>query len=709
MMTAKATAIFRAPILLLAILTSVLFTFPTILKADDDERHTVDVGNISLVLTNYGTVGLGFSERGRLSCEYPIGSHVEHMYMGGLWVGGIKNNESRVSTGAIDVSRKPNGAASGFEFTTGYGVPGEQNSTPGDSIIERSLLPVSPYYDPAAISHQDLICTYTDSNTFIPQTGEEIPDHRPLGITVTQKAYAWSQAFADAYVILDFTIKNTSSDIIHEPFIGYWIDTMVGNTDLNPPGGWGPTSSWRYTDDGNDYIDSLQMGYEYDYDGDFGYAQSYVGMRILGTTPAVNPDSGVSYLNLTNYYEWIFKNNQDPIFFMPAYDSERYANMKAGLNRRPDTWNWRASAQGPLNRSMLLATGPFPDLAPGDSVNFVFAIICANKYGPDPMEEDTELSKFNLFLNSRWAKISYDGEDKNGNGRLDPGEDLPPYNGRIDRYLLPEAPPPPNMKLVAGDGKVDVYWDDSPETFIDPVTGQADFEGYKIYRARITQQNQSTGLKQLFELVGQFDRIDQVSYNTGLDYIRLAQPETIDGHAYQYKFTNDKLLNGWQYAFAVTAFDMGDPTNNLQSLESGVLLSYGRAFPGPQPDSKQAVVVFPNPYKANSIWDGQGADGVQERARLLYFANLPERCTIRIYTLSGDLVDNIEHDGATYTGADVNWFKQFAAGENVFSGGIHAWDLVTKADQAVATGLYLFTVEDKATGEISRGRFVVIK
>ncbi len=702
----------RAPIFFWVALFLFLTVTPAILRADDDERHTVDVGNLKLVLTNYGTVGLGFAQRGRLSCEYPADSHIEHLYMGGLWVGGIKNNEIRVSTGAIDVSRKPNGAASGFEFTTGACTPGMPMSFPADSIIERSLLPVSPYYDPNAISHQDLICTYTDSNSCIPQSGEEIPDHRPLGITVTQKAYAWSQSFADAYVILDFTIRNTGSDIIHDPYIGYWIDTMVGNTDLTPPSGWAPSSSWRYYDDGNNYIDSLQMGYEYDYDGDYGYAESYIGLRILGTTPAINPDSGVSYLNLTNFYEWLFRNNQDPVFFMPQTDPERFDHMSAGLNRRPDTRNvWRslATAIGPLNRSMMLATGPFPDLLPGDSLNFVFGIICASKVGPDPMENDTELSKTNLFLNSRWAKISYDGEDKNGNGRLDPGEDLPPYNGVIDRYLLPASPPPPNMKLVAGEGKVDVYWDDSPESVIDPVTGTADFEGYKVYRARITQENQNVGIKQLFQLIGQFDILDSIGYNTGLSLVRLPQPETLDGHAYQYRFTNENLLDGWQYAFSVTAFDQGDPANNLPSLESSVLLGDARAFPGPQVDAKREVVVFPNPYKASSVWDGRGDDAVQERARLLYFANLPDRCTIRVYTLAGDLVDTIEHDSQSYGGADVNWFNQFASGNKVFSGGLHAWDLVTKADQALATGMYLFTVENKDTGDFSRGRFVVIK
>jgi len=50
------------------------------------------------------------------------------------------------------------------------------------------------------------------------------------------------------------------------------------------------------------------------------------------------------------------------------------------------------------------------------------------------------------------------------------------------------------------------------------------------------------------------------------------------------------------------------------------------------------------------------------------------------------------------------------AGENVqFSGGEHAWDWVTTDDQALATGLYLYTVEDLQTGEIQKGKFAVIK
>ena len=43
------------------------------------------------------------------------------------------------------------------------------------------------------------------------------------------------------------------------------------------------------------------------------------------------------------------------------------------------------------------------------------------------------------------------------------------------------------------------------------------------------------------------------------------------------------------------------------------------------------------------------------------------------------------------------------------SGGEHAWDLLSDHQQAIATGLYLYTVEDKSTGNIKIGKFLIIK
>jgi hypothetical protein len=99
---------------------------------DDDNSKFTNVGNIGLSVSNFGVYGnalLNLTQPGHQpSCEYPIGSGIEHIFQGGLWVGGFKkdaaNSPSKtgpfVTTGAVDNS---NGAVSaGYEFTNNPGA-----------------------------------------------------------------------------------------------------------------------------------------------------------------------------------------------------------------------------------------------------------------------------------------------------------------------------------------------------------------------------------------------------------------------------------------------------------------------------------------------------------------------------------------------------------------------------------------------------------
>ncbi len=96
---------------------------------------------------------------------------------------------------------------------------------------------------------------------------------------------------------------------------------------------------------------------------------------------------------------------------------------------------------------------------------------------------------------------------------------------------------------------------------------------------------------------------------------------------------------------------------------------------------------------------------------MIWFQGLPQKAEIRIFTLSGDPVDVLFHD-ENYSGGDVN---NINSNQNpLLSGGEHAWDLITQYDQAIASGLYLFTVEDlnfqsESFGKIKEGKFLVIK
>ncbi len=101
------------------------------------------------------------------------------------------------------------------------------------------------------------------------------------------------------------------------------------------------------------------------------------------------------------------------------------------------------------------------------------------------------------------------------------------------------------------------------------------------------------------------------------------------------------------------------------------------------------IYVVPNPYVATSSFEPRNPIARTERGqRRLYFAGVPRQCTIRIYTLAGELVETLNHDSTLDDG-------------KVF------WDMRTKDNMNLAYGLYLFHVESPAGSFI--GKFAVIK
>ncbi|MCU0612869.1 MAG: hypothetical protein MUE60_13915 [Candidatus Eisenbacteria bacterium] len=693
------------------------------LHAIDDSSKYSNTGNINLTISNYGTFGDGFQVQfpdDQPSCEYPVGSHVEHMFDGGLWIGvKLPDGQTRVTTGAVDVAYLSDVAA-GFEFTN--------SADPLDVLIERSSLLDSRYYHPEAVSHQDFIANYTDSNTVVPGTSITIPDHTPMNVSVHMQTYAWNYPFADAFVIFNYTIKNTSRQAFNNIWLGLWADLVVRNVSITPPRIGTPF----YQHVGNGWVDSLDIAYAYDYDGDPGFTESYVGLKLLGVTP----QSGDSlYEGAAHMHVWAFRNTSDPVYFSPQNDRERYEKMSVPLTPA----QLEAIYRSPSNRMTLISTGPFQRLDPDSSMNIVFAVVCAKKYGNDPNTEDTELAKRNLYSNSYWAQTAYNGEDRNGNGVLDTleedlnangildeGEDVNGNgvldrnedlddDGVLDRYILPTPPVTPRVKVVAADGAVTLYWDARAEESIDFITGKKDFEGYRIYRSRLYEDLPGRDLLSSMIRIAEYDSVDAIGYDTGFDLARLPEPavfiepdETgeLDTLVCRYRFENDDLHSGWQYAYAVTAYDTGDPSYGLSSLESSRLSNVVRSFPGASASSqgRPAVTVYPNPYVVHAMWDG----GL-ERERKLYFRHLPARCRVKIFTIAGDLVDSFDHDAETYDGSGIRWFDEYSKADAVFSGGEHGWDLISSSDQAIATGLYLYTVEDRETGDVQRGRFLVIK
>jgi hypothetical protein len=178
-----------------------------------------------------------------------------------------------------------------------------------------------------------------------------------------------------------------------------------------------------------------------------------------------------------------------------------------------------------------------------------------------------------------------------------------------------------------------------------------------------------------------------------------------------YTETINNPPKGIEYYVAVSAWDRGMPSLDIPILESArdADANMKMFFPGPAGNSNMDnIYVVPNPYIGFSKFDGKrDTDSKGDKSRRLWFVNLPERCTIKVWTMAGDLVDQIEHDGDEHYEDIISVSK--AAFEAQAAGGIHAWDLLSRNNQIIAPGIYLFSVKDKDSGDKKVGKFVVIK
>jgi hypothetical protein len=699
--------------------------------AQSFESKVTSASNVRLAISNFATFGNSFDGyrdgSGTPSCEYPAGSGIEHVFEGGLWIGGRQNGaDVRVTTAALDNSSGYTPGSGGFETFA---------LTP---LEVRSSLFDSRFYTGNAVSHEDFVSVLSDTVQFYPGTSIRVggPTHQPMGLKITMESYNWNYLFSDFVVFVTYKIENTGSNFYDDLHVGLWNNTVVRNINVTPAGTGG---AQFYNKGGNGYLDSINLAYCFDATGDPGFTDSYIGQKFLGATDKEgfhSPMLDSNYNQLTNQWEldnfdgnyqaWVF-NDFTAQFAAPSGEGQRLDKMSDGLNQSPCWENpndpncpgnldFQALLNQPGNRSDLISVGPFARFEPGDEVTVTFAYVLAKKFEDgNPSSANNAIQRQNLVSNANFAQETYNGEDVNFNGVLDDGEDTD-GDGKITRFVLPTPPATPITKVIAGDGKIDIYWTDNSVKTLDPISNKKDFEGFKIYMSQVGFDVQGVNdLQSSLNLIAQFDSLGNgLFFDTGFDDIKLTTPKTFDGdtNTYQFHYTINNVNNGWQNAVAVTAFDQGDVERNIQSLESSFLANDFRTFSGKGPNVDMEAnepFAYPNPYYYGAAWEGQS--NFQEESRKIIFANLPQRCQIRIYTVAGDFIDEINHD-QNYNGSDTRWFKTFGsenADDNVFSGGEHAWDLLSLDSQIISRGLYMFSVEDLDSGEKFTGKFVIIK
>jgi hypothetical protein len=332
-------------------------------------------------------------------------------------------------------------------------------------------------------------------------------------------------------------------------------------------------------------------------------------------------------------------------------------------------------------------------------------------------------------------------------------------NGRETnvKWLVGSAPPPPNMRILPGDHKIVLLWDNFSEVSPDVSTLELDFEGYRVWRAdgwgrplgTSVLSGPSRELWQLLEerdlvngvppdkdfkkpvsqggwqyeplinldnkdqLIAYFEEnlwyypLDSVPCPAGLSNLECDTLEALaryklgyEGGLQYYKYIDTDVHNGMHYFYSLTAYDhllvggepirpnkFGDPSSNFQYT---VPLSDAQGADGFE---EEKVYVVPNPATTETMVPWELEPNMDDPTGIkVEFRNLPAcRSTVRIYTLAGDLVEVLFHDGTDGRGTMM-------------------WDLVSRNGQDVTSGVYLFSVEpDDGKFDRTIGKFVVIR
>lgn len=358
----------------------------------------------------------------------------------------------------------------------------------------------------------------------------------PLGIRVYQNAYSYGRFYAEDIIFFETKIVNTSSNNYTGVYAGYAINVDCGRgmddylfaekTPANTINNHQNFFIWR------DYNNSFE-GEPIDAKWQDNSYYGVIGIDFLKTPKEI----GVTDFHYFVYAR-MFRDEDNFQWFVMSSKPDSLGPVKPDFFHGSDP-RWDDVSLNQIiyptgaDWVMYVSTGPF-DIISQDTVSFVIAVIAGDSWD-------------DLHKNLATAEKLYSNY----------------YQGSA-------APPPPNVQAYAGDKKITLYWDNSAEITKDPMTKLCDFEGYRIYRS--VDQGKTWG-RPIFDANGrlvnyvplaQFDLVDSIKgYETQYPFLWLGNETGL-----RHSFTDSTVLNGVEYWYAVCAYDKGDTSFPVGSLES---------------------------------------------------------------------------------------------------------------------------------------------
>jgi hypothetical protein len=236
--------------------------------------------------------------------------------------------------------------------------------------------------------------------------------------------------------------------------------------------------------------------------------------------------------------------------------------------------------------------------------------------------------------------------------------------------FVPDVFPPPtptdgenSLKIVTEPGEIFIEWPPISPSYKDPKTGINDVAGYRVYRSN-------------YFTIGPWTLVTDIK----IDSVVL-----VNGNV---QYVDKNLPFGVGNYYCVTSYD----TDNNESGKVNNTRFPIYPLRGPNTEFPKNVYVVPNPFRQHSNLTGTGEQYRME------FIGIPGKCKIKIYTLTGDIVQEIDHDDGS---------------------GSEAWGSIERSDYqlnkwtlGVAPGIYIYRVESLVPGhegESFIGKLAIVK
>jgi hypothetical protein len=406
------------------------------LVVDGHVRH--DVGSLHNHVTNWGLIG----SRPSMATPFSLAPSarwqgIDYLWAAGVWFGGTVLGEPLVTTGQYASEFMASQAPGDTIFATAQGAvggtrypwpgadddgDGAEDEDPLDGLDNDSDGLIDE--DFAAASDQSFRCAMAD---YHPNIQDIYPDHTPLDLDIVQESYQWASPIGQDFIGYDYRVTNSGNEVIEGFHCGIFsdFDILVPSDDMaaswNRPGTGLVRNSWGA-------FVPVFIGWMYD-GAAVGGAPGMVGFVMCGveTDAAAGPPDNTLAMHSYQIFSGnqSFENGGDP-----TNDAERYELLQR------DQWDADTLPGRENDYRTLMSTEAVPTLAPGESINFRFAMVIADNL------DDLLVLAANAVTIAEGQSFDRDGDPANGEEHwvrwLHPDEvPVPAVTGRLQAHPGP--------------------------------------------------------------------------------------------------------------------------------------------------------------------------------------------------------------------------------------------------------------------------------